>query len=290
MRVLGPIVSPSPAPVAELDPKNMDRRAVGSQIVGDPSLRNKSTLLEELAHQFQRGVLVSLGLDQHIKNLALRANDPLRVAASRYGDATKPRFCHLITSATAPVAFGRSGCRWNLYPPESIAFSRRTHQAVTPGQRKFAARSAVYSSIVLAIRLGLQDSMTEPQASRQFAFENALAELRAGRIERAEVLCERILDSAPQDPAAHQLAATIALRSGRLDEAARWAKSSLTLRPDHAPTLIVAARVARAQGDLRQAGIWSERASQLGSRSAGACLSDVCHAHRVGRWESAVSS
>ncbi len=105
--------------------------------------------------------------------------------------------------------------------------------------------------------------MTEPQASRQFAFENALAELRAGRIERAEVLCERILDSAPQDPAAHQLAATIALRSGRLDEAARWAKSSLALRPDHAPTLMVAARVARAAGDLRQAGMWSERAGCL---------------------------
>ena len=85
--------------------------------------------------------------------------------------------------------------------------------------------------------------MTEPQAGRQFAFENALAELRAGRIERAEVLCERIFNSAPQNPAAQQLAATIALRRGRLGEAARWAKSSLTLRPDHAPTLIVAARV-----------------------------------------------
>ena len=73
--------------------------------------------------------------------------------------------------------------------------------------------------------------MTEPRASRQSAFENALAELRAGRIERAEVLCGRILRSAPQDPAAHQLAATIALRGGRLDEAARWAKSSLVSAP-----------------------------------------------------------
>ena len=71
------------------------------------------------------------------------------------------------------------------------------------------------------------------------------------------------LDSAPQDPAAHQLAATIALRRGRLDEAARWAKSSLALRPDHAPTLIVAARVARAAGDFAQAGIWLERAGRL---------------------------
>ena len=105
--------------------------------------------------------------------------------------------------------------------------------------------------------------MTEPRASRQSAFENALAELRAGRIERAQRLCDRILDSSPEDPAAHQLAATIALRAGRIDDARRWANSSLRLRPDHSPTLIVAARAARAAGDLGQAGMWSERASRL---------------------------
>ena len=76
-------------------------------------------------------------------------------------------------------------------------------------------------------------------------------------------MCDRILDAAPQDPAAHQLAATIALRRGRLGEAARWANSSLSLRPDHSPTLIVAARVARAAGDLAQARTWLERAARL---------------------------
>src|SRR5580704_13388157 len=105
--------------------------------------------------------------------------------------------------------------------------------------------------------------MTEPGASRQSLFESALAELRAGRTESAAVVCDRILDSAPEDPAARQLAATIALRRGRLDEAARWANSSLSLRPDHSPTLIVAARVARAAGDLAQARIWLERAARL---------------------------
>jgi tetratricopeptide (TPR) repeat protein len=105
--------------------------------------------------------------------------------------------------------------------------------------------------------------MTEPGASRQSAFENALAELCAGRIERAEALCDRILELAPRDPAGHQLAATIALRSGRLDEAARWANSSLSLRPGHSPTLVIAARVARAAGDLAQARMWSEIAARV---------------------------
>ena len=90
-----------------------------------------------------------------------------------------------------------------------------------------------------------------------------MAELRAGRIESAEVLCGQILDAAPQDPAAHQLAATIALRRGRLDEAARWANSSLSLRPDHSPTLVVAARVALAAGDPVQARMWLETAARV---------------------------
>ena len=118
--------------------------------------------------------------------------------------------------------------------------------------------------------------MTEPRANRQSLFENALAELRAGRIEWAASVCDRILDAAPQDPAAHQLAATIALRRGRLGEAARWANSSLQLRPDHSPTLIVAARVARAAGDLAQARTWLERAARLApDRPEPACLACV---------------
>jgi tetratricopeptide (TPR) repeat protein len=109
----------------------------------------------------------------------------------------------------------------------------------------------------------LPDSMTKPTETRHSAIESALAELRVGRFEAAEVLCNRILGSAPHDPAAHQLAATIALRRGRIGDAVRSANSSLTLRPDHAPTLIVAARAARAAGEVAQARILLERAGRL---------------------------
>src|ERR1700722_20323210 len=66
-------------------------------------------------------------------------------------------------------------------------------------QRKFSTRSIMRD----VMRHGdcgpsdFRDSMTEPQGSRQSAFENALAELRAGRIETAQVLCYRVLQSAP---------------------------------------------------------------------------------------------
>jgi tetratricopeptide (TPR) repeat protein len=92
---------------------------------------------------------------------------------------------------------------------------------------------------------------------------SALAALRAGRLEEAEEIGDRLCASTPDDPAAHQLAATIALWRGRLADAARWAHSCLALRPDHAPALIVAGRIARAANDLAQATAYFRRASQL---------------------------
>ena len=128
-----------------------------------------------------------------------------------------------------------------------------------------AARSSVNDAVVWRGGPGAdsKNAMTEPKASRRAAFENALAELRAGRIESAAGLCEGILERAPRDPAAHQLAATVALQRGRLEDAARWANSSLSLRPGHVPTLIVAARAACAAGDFAQAQLWLERARRL---------------------------
>jgi hypothetical protein len=44
------------------------------QIVRDQSIGDESAFLQEFAHQFQRGMLVSLELDQHVKDLALSVN------------------------------------------------------------------------------------------------------------------------------------------------------------------------------------------------------------------------
>ena len=71
MRILGPIVLPSPAVVQVVDAEIEGRWAVGSQIICHQSLRNDGVFHQKLAHQFQRGVLVALRLDQHIQSLAL---------------------------------------------------------------------------------------------------------------------------------------------------------------------------------------------------------------------------
>src|SRR5208283_752097 len=49
------------------------------QVVGDQPVGNEGILLQELAHQFQRGLLVSLGLDQHIEDLAFGVDGPPKV-------------------------------------------------------------------------------------------------------------------------------------------------------------------------------------------------------------------
>src|SRR5437660_1620176 len=71
MRILGPIVLPSPAIMQVVDAEIGGCCASGPQIIRDQPLRNDGVFPQKLAHQFQRGVLVALGLDQHIQNLAL---------------------------------------------------------------------------------------------------------------------------------------------------------------------------------------------------------------------------
>jgi hypothetical protein len=55
--------------MAAFDSQVPRRGTVRSEIVCDHSLGDNGVFLEKLAHQFQRGMLVSLRLDQHIEDL-----------------------------------------------------------------------------------------------------------------------------------------------------------------------------------------------------------------------------
>ncbi|WP_423967274.1 tetratricopeptide repeat protein [Bradyrhizobium sp.] len=90
----------------------------------------------------------------------------------------------------------------------------------------------------------------EDQRQRADAINAALVALREGRIEQAGTLAQTLLQDAPDDPAAHQLVATIAWQRGDHDQTLRWARSCLALQPRHAPALLLAGRAARAAGDL----------------------------------------
>ncbi len=57
----------------------MCRQLDSAKVVGDQPLRNKDIRLPEFAHQFHRGLLVSLGMDQHIEHLALSVDGQPKV-------------------------------------------------------------------------------------------------------------------------------------------------------------------------------------------------------------------
>jgi hypothetical protein len=71
MRILGAIVLPPTALMAGANPKVMRAGSIRAQIVRDQSIGDEPAFLQEFAHQFQRDMLVSLALDQHVKDLAL---------------------------------------------------------------------------------------------------------------------------------------------------------------------------------------------------------------------------
>ena len=54
-----------------LDAEVADGGAIRPQVVGDQSIGDEAVLLQQLAHELQRGKLVASGLDQHIEDLAL---------------------------------------------------------------------------------------------------------------------------------------------------------------------------------------------------------------------------
>src|SRR6202011_2694867 len=71
MRILGSIVAPSTTLMSSCDSKITGSGSIRPQIVRDQLVWDKSILLQELAHEVQRGTLVPPALDQHIKHFAL---------------------------------------------------------------------------------------------------------------------------------------------------------------------------------------------------------------------------
>src|SRR5579859_337063 len=114
---------------------------------------------------------------------------------------------------------------------------------------------------------------TSPENQRRAEQINAaLAALREGRIEQAGTLASALINDAPDDPAAHQLVATVAWQRGDHDKTLRWARSCLALKARHAPALLLAGRAARAAGDLPHALQFFREAAQCAPERADAAF------------------
>src|SRR5208282_6152121 len=140
MRILNSIVLPSPPLVPAFDPKDPDCGAVRSQVVGDQSLGNEGVRPQELAHQFQRSVLISLGPDQHIEDLALGVDGPPEI------DHAAVDFQIDLVEMPSRVRFQATLSRWvNHFGPMIAADLRprpRCHSASTQGDKSAAFRSS----------------------------------------------------------------------------------------------------------------------------------------------------
>lgn len=112
----------------------------------------------------------------------------------------------------------------------------------------------------------------DEQRRRAEAINAALAALRDGRIEQAETMARALINDAPDDPAAHQLVATVAWQRGDHAETLHWARSCLALRARHAPALLLAGRAARAAGDLDLALRFFREAAQCAPERADAAF------------------
>jgi len=71
MRILGSIVAPLTTLMSSCDSKITGSGSIRPQIVRDQLVWDKSILLQQLAHEVQRGTLVLPALDQRIKHFAL---------------------------------------------------------------------------------------------------------------------------------------------------------------------------------------------------------------------------
>jgi tetratricopeptide (TPR) repeat protein len=113
---------------------------------------------------------------------------------------------------------------------------------------------------------------SDHQRRRADAINAALAALREGHVEQAQTLARSLLNEAPDDPAAHQLVATVAWQRGDHDETLRWARSCLALQPKHAPALLLAGRAAKTAGNLGDALQFFREAAQCAPERADAAF------------------
>jgi tetratricopeptide (TPR) repeat protein len=108
--------------------------------------------------------------------------------------------------------------------------------------------------------------MPASDAEVEALLRQVIAEINAGRPQRAHALCERALVGRVGGAALapiHQMMAVLHMQAGQAQQAREHIAISLAQRPDHPPSLKIAGDAARAVGDLHDAHRHYERALAL---------------------------
>src|SRR5450432_2360499 len=148
MRILGPIVLPSTALMMALDPEIASGSAIRAQVVGDYPIGDKAVFLEKLAHQFQRGMLVSLGLDQHIEDFA-------------FGVDGAPQIEH--AASDLQIDHVQMPCRVRLWTPfAQVHCDHRTEMVYPPPDCFVGDRDPTFRQQILDVAQAQGEPKIEP--------------------------------------------------------------------------------------------------------------------------------
>ena len=82
MGILCPVIVPATRVVSPRNAKFAQRRAVGSELVGDDGGRSDALLLQEFSHQLERRLALSPWLNQNVQDLAFAVHGTLGVQLS----------------------------------------------------------------------------------------------------------------------------------------------------------------------------------------------------------------
>jgi tetratricopeptide (TPR) repeat protein len=108
--------------------------------------------------------------------------------------------------------------------------------------------------------------MPANDAEVEILLRQVIAEINAGRPQRARALCAHALAELTGGAALapiHQMMAVLDMQAGQAQQAREHIAISLAQRPDHPPSLKIAGDAARAVGDLHDARRHYERAQAL---------------------------
>src|ERR1700733_641613 len=198
MRILGAVVLPPTALMAGANPKIMRGGSTRAQIVSDQSIWDEPACLQEFAHQFQPGILVSLALDQHVKDLALGVDGtpqidhaavfpcphfPAAARATLCADGTAP-----VDTAGADMGQGA----WTALPQiaaESLGVQYRSGRvplrSLAPSRRRRRRRLGAYRKRGVALALLAELAPADP-ASPLFGAGNAGFTAGDGRLQHRD--------------------------------------------------------------------------------------------------------
>ena len=223
MRILGSIVAPSTTLMSSCDSKITGSGSIRPQIVRDQLVWDKSILLQQLAHEFQRGTLVPPALDQHIKHFITRDTTFKKMSKGDWDSVIRTNL-NSVFNMTKQVMDGMVDRGWGRVVNVSSvngskgAFGQTNYSAAKAGMHGFTkalalevARKGVTVNTISPGYIGTKMVMAIP---KEVLDTKILPQIPLGRLGTPEEIAGLIIYLC-SDEAAFVTGANIAINGGQ---------------------------------------------------------------------------